>query len=118
MIEKLYRLEEEEIEILEKIKWTYGLPSETAAIRYIIRNFERPEKSENGIQLAILRKIEENTTLMLDVANTELLKKKDEICYPVSMAESPVIEKARKIYKKDVANEKQKKDYRNKKHKS
>lgn len=118
MIRKHYLLEESDIKILENVKERNGLGNSSDALRYMIRNYEKMEKSENGIQLAILRKIEENTTLLLDVANTELLKRKDEICYPVSMAESPVIEKARKIHKKDLANKKQKKDYRKRKQES
>lgn len=117
MMRKHYLLEESDIKIIEDIMERNGLENASDALRYMIRNFEKTETRENGIQLAILRKIEENTTLLLDVANTDLLKRKDEICYPVSMAESPVIEKARKIHKKDIANKKQKKDYRNGKHK-
>lgn len=115
MIAKLFNLEESDVGNIQKIKLELGFHSEAEVIRYLIRQYVANEKKETGTQLAILRSIEEKAALLLDVANSDLIKRNDKVCYPVSMVESPVITKAREIRKKDLANKKQKKDYRNRK---
>lgn len=115
MIAKLFNLEETDIENIQRIKKDLGFHSEAEVIRYLIRQYVANERKETGTQLAILRSIEENTVLLLDIANSDLIKRNDKVCYPVSMAESPVITKAREVRKKDLANRKQRKDYRNRK---
>lgn len=115
MIEKHYVLSEDDFSVIENVQHNMGLNNSAEALRYIIRQYAVNEKKEAGIQLAILKSIEEKTALLLDVANTDLVKREDKICYPVSIAESPVITKAREIRKKELANKKQKKDYRSKK---
>ncbi len=116
MHRKHYLLDENDIEIINEVQSKMGMASASDALRYIIRQYMELEKKEIGTQLAILRSIEENTVLLLDVANSDLIKRNDKVCYPVSMVESPVIKKAREVRKKDLANKKQKKDYRNRKH--
>lgn len=115
MIEKHYKFTETDYEIIENVQKKLGFNNSADALRYIIRQYMELERKEIGTQLAILRSIEENTVLLLDIANSDLIKRNDKVCYPVSMAESPVITKAREVRKKDLANRKQRKDYRNRK---
>lgn len=115
MIAKLFYLEETDVESIKNIKQELGFHSEAEVIRYLIRQYATIQKKEEKYILAVLRSMEEQIDLLLDVANTELVKRQDKICYPVSLAESPVITKAREVRKKDLANRKQKKDYRTKK---
>lgn len=112
MIAKLFHLDEKDVECIQKIKQEFGFKSEAEVIRYLIRQHSETAKKENGYLLATLREIEERVDLLLDIANTDLVKRRDEICYPISMVESPVISKAKALRKKELANRKQKKDYR------
>lgn len=115
MITKLFRLSETEIEIIEAVKKEYNLSSEAEAARYIFQQYDRIQKQNNRIQEAALRGIEEKLDLLLDVANTDLIKRSEEILYPVRMVESPVITKARKLRRQDLSNRKQRSDYNKKK---
>lgn len=115
MYRKHYLLDENDLAIINGVQNKMGMGSASDALRYIIRQYTEDERKEEGTQLAILRSIEENTALLLDVANSGLIKRNDKVCYPVSMVESSVIAKAREIRKKDLANRKQKKDYRSRK---
>lgn len=117
MIRKHFTLTDEEAEIIECAKEELHLKSDSEVIRYILRQYIQTERKEDGYVLAVLRGIEERVDLLLDVANTDLIKRNEEICYPVSMTESPVIKKARKLRKANLANKKQKADYRNRKKK-
>ena len=65
--------------------------------------------------MSILRGIEAKIDLLLDVANTDLIKRGEEVLYPVRMVESPVITKSRKLRKEDLSNRKQRSDYNKKK---
>ncbi len=115
MILKPFRLSETDIEIIHMTQKEQGFSSEAEALRYIVRNYDKAGDKQNKIQITIMRKVEEKLDLLLDVANTDLIKRGDEILYPVSMVESPVIEQARKLRKSGVAHQKQKADYKKRK---
>lgn len=116
MIKKDYRLEETDLKIIETIKDELGLKSDSETVRYLIRQYGKEKKSENNIQLAILRKIEEGVDLLVDIANTELIEKNADKLYPTKIAESPVISNARKLRREELAHRKQKADYKKNKH--
>lgn len=114
MIKKDIRLDETDITFVNEVREQQGLRSESEAVRYIIRQYRHRQKKEKDVQLAILRAIEEKTDILLDVANTDLMKRREEILYPVRMAESPVISKAKKLRKQELGHKKQRADYRKK----
>ena len=115
MITKLFRLSETEIKILKDVQNDYNLSSEAEAARYIIQQYDKLQKQSKKISESVLRGIEEKLDLLLDVANTDLIKRSEEVLYPVRMVESPVITKARKLRKQDLSNRKQRSDYNKKK---
>lgn len=112
MREKLFRLEESDIIIIEAVRAEQGLKSSAEAVRYIIRNYNKISKQQRNLLMTAVRAIEEKTDLLLDVANTNLVKRGDEILYPISMVESPVIQQSRKLRKSRLAHQKQKADYK------
>lgn len=115
MIRKDFRLEQSDIEIINEIKSEMGLRNESDALRYIIRNFKVQSKSDGRIVIATMRKIEERVDLLLDIANTDLINRKEDTLYPVDMVESPVIQKARELRRQKLAHKKQRSDFRKKK---
>lgn len=112
MIKKNYWLDEEDIKIISDVKVNLGLSSDSAAVRYLIREGQKDYKSSNKIQIKILRQIEEGVDLLLDIANTELIEKSATKLYPVKMAASPVISEAKAIRGKMLADKKQRADYK------
>lgn len=112
MILKPFRLSETDIEIIHTAQKEQGFASEAEALRYIVRSYEKMGNSKNNIQTTILRGIEEKVDLLLDIANTDLIKRDEKTVYPVSMAESEVITKAREVRTTRLSNMKQKADYK------
>ncbi len=115
MIQKPFRLEQEDIETIQKVKEEYGLKSEAEALRFILRQYRKKEGSINGISVKIFRKIEEMQGLTLDVLNTILIDGQIDGCYPVSEQESKILTELKAYRQERLANLKQRKDYRNKK---
>ena len=103
---KPFRLEEEDEKIIQKVQEEQGLKSEAAALRYILRQYSKNEKTVNGISMEVFRKMEEMQELTLDILNTILIDSEEE---------SEVLIKLKDHRKKKLANLKQKKDYKNKK---
>ena len=48
---KPFRLEEEDEKIIQKVQEEQGLKSEAAALRYILRQYSKNEKTVNGISI-------------------------------------------------------------------
>lgn len=115
MILKPFRLSETDIEIIHMTQKKQGFSSEAEALRYIVRNYDKMNDKQNKIQMTIMRELEEKVDILLDIANTDLVKRGDEILYPISMVESPVIQQSRKLRKSRLAHQKQKADYKRKK---
>ena len=115
MIKKNYWLDEADIAIVNNVKTDLGLSSDSEAVRYLIRQSQKDYRSGNGIQMKILRQIEERVDLLLDIANTELIERNADQVYPVRMAESPVLSNARKLRRQMLADKKQRSDYGKKK---
>lgn len=115
MIPKQYRLEKDDIQIINNLKEEKELSSEVEALRYIIRDWKKRQQKEIGTQNAILRSMEEKQDILLDVVNTLLIREGIEICQPVSFRESPVIKKSREYRKIKLGHLKQSKDWQNRK---
>lgn len=115
MIRKDFRLEQSDIEIINEIKSEMGLRNESDALRYIIRNFKAQSKPDGRMAIVTLRKIEERVDLLLDISNTDLIKRNEDMLYPVDLVESPVIQKAREFRRQKLAHKKQRSDFKKKK---
>ena len=114
MINKLFRLDEEELKIINEVQELYQFSSEAETVRYIIRQYKK-QQDTNKIYLAVLRGIEEKVDILYDIVNTDLIERKVDTLYPVDMVESPVIQKARELRRQKLAHKKQKSDFRKKK---
>ena len=101
MIKKNYRMNEEDLEVIQQVKKQRS---------HIVQNQE-----ENSKLLSILRKVEEKIDILFDIENTKLIQQEAEVLYPVSMLESPVVTKASALRKENLANKKQKADYKKQK---
>ena len=84
-------------------------------LRYIVRSHIVQNQEENSKLLSILRKVEEKIDILFDIENTKLIQQEAEVLYPVSMLESPVVTKASALRKENLANKKQKADYKKQK---
>lgn len=109
MIHKTVRLEENDVEYIEKVMAERKIGNFTDALRFIIADHK---KSENELR-AIFRSIEKNQDVLLDVANTFLIHYNLEVCQPVQLRESPVIKKSKEYRKVRMDHLKQKKDWKN-----
>ena len=108
MIKKNYRMNEEDLEVIQQVKKQHGFHSDSES--HIVQNQE-----ENSKLLSILRKVEEKIDILFDIENTKLIQQEAEVLYPVSMLESPVVTKASALRKENLANKKQKADYKKQK---
>ena len=109
MIHKTVRLEKDDVEHVEKIMEEKNIGNFAEALRFIIAEHK---KSEQELKV-ILRSIERNQDVLLDVANTFLIHHDLEICQPVELRESPVIKKSKEYRKVRMDHLKQKKDWKN-----
>lgn len=120
MVKKIYVLSEKETGIIDETRKQKGfLTNDSAAVRYIISEYERLKEQEAKrnmeILLAIQRDSEEKLDLLLDAANTFLVMSKTDTCIPVSYMESPCFAKSRDYQKERKGKLKQEKDFRNRK---
>lgn len=115
MIQKPFRLEESDIEIINEIKKMHGFRSEAEALRYIIRSYSKELQRKNGKIEAIFRNIEEKEDMILDALNTILIENGIEICQPLSLRESAVFVKSREYRKVRLSNLKERRDYQSRK---
>lgn len=115
MIKKNYRMNEEDLEVIQQVKKQHGFHSDSETLRYIVRSHIVQNQEENSKLLSILRKVEEKIDILFDIENTKLIQQEAEVLYPVSMLESPVVTKASALRKENLANKKQKADYKKQK---
>ena len=116
MIKKNYRMNEEDLEVIQQVKKQHGFHSDSETLRYIVRSHIVQNQEENSKLLSILRKVEEKIDILFDIENTKLIQQEAEVLYPVSMLESPVVTKASALRKENLAHTKQKADYQKQKH--
>lgn len=112
MIQKMFRMEESDIDIIEEVKVQLGFRSEAEALRYMIRSYGKEQRKETGRIDAMLRSIEENEEMILDALNTILIEKGIGVCQPVCLRESTVFTKSKEYRKERLANLKEKSDYK------
>lgn len=131
---KYFEIEEENLSFLTELKEAEGIKSDKAAINYIIKKYselyKKKEAEGNSPEvakavmnqfneqygtiirklIAILSAIDENSTIMLDVMNTYLMKDNMESCILNDVISSPVIDRSRDYYHHKISKAKQKKD--------
>lgn len=115
MIQKPFRFEVGDLEIIQDVKKQCNFKSEAEALRHIVRTHKEPKEKNYGVMITILRTVEENQAILIDAINTMLIEEGIKICQPVSLRESPVIEKSREYRKRKLAKLKMEKDYKNRK---
>lgn len=121
MERKTYQITDQNIALIEAVKKEHPeLKSDSAAMRFILTEYEREQKrntTEAEIKLIriIQKEMEDKVNRLYDAVNTILIKNKEEVCFPASYMESPVYEKSREYQKEMLAALKQRKDYRERK---
>ena len=121
MERKTYQITDQNIALIEAVKKEHPeLKSDSAAMRFILTEYEREQKrntTEAEIKLIriIQKEMEDKVNRLYDAVNTILIKNKEEVCFPASYTESPVYKKSREYQKEMLAASKQRKDYRERK---
>ena len=121
MERKTYQITDQNIALIEAVKKEHPeLKSDSAAMRFILTEYEREQKrntTEAEIKLIriIQKEMEDKVNRLYDAVNTILIKNKEEVCFPASYTESPVYKKSREYQKEMLAALKQRKDYRERK---
>lgn len=120
---KYFRLSNEAISVIQKVKKDFSFSAERDALEYIIRTSAYADMSEviaNNVA-SILRKelarirgssqgAENNTTLLLDFVNTWLFNHDLGPCIPVAVSMHDVIETSNELLGKRLASLKQRAD--------
>ena len=70
MIKKNYRMNEEDLEVIQQVKKQHGFHSDSETLRYIVRSHIVQNQEENSKLLSILRKVEEKIDILFDIENT------------------------------------------------
>ena len=129
---KYLNLDERHLQLLAEIKEREHIKTDTKALQYILDEYMQYQNQEyivekmvqkyneefngalKGIK-AILNNLEDKTTIVTDVLNTELILGKKEQCIPMQVMESPVITQWKKQRKYDKGKEIQRRISRRKK---
>lgn len=129
---KYLNLNERHLHLIAEIKEREHIKTDTKALQYILDEYMQYQNQEyivekmvqkyneefsgalKGIK-AILNNLEDKTTIVTDVLNTELILEKKEQCIPMQVMESPVITQSKKQRKYDKGKEIQRKISRKKK---
>lgn len=121
MERKTYQITDQNIALIEAVKKEHPeLKSDSAAMRFILTEYERERKrntteAEMRLIRIVQKEMEDKVNRLYDAVNTILIKNKEEVCFPASYMESPVYKKSREYQKKMLAALKQRKDYRERK---
>lgn len=130
-MKKIFNLSQAELELLESLKNEFGYRTDIEALRHIFRSYKEKQSQEDFARLIAdrveekfrndfvrirlaSRTTEENTAILLDVANTVINKEKIDNCILVDVFEDPLIETSREHYREKIAYYKQLKDNRKK----
>ncbi len=118
---KTYQITDQNIALIEAVKKEHPeLKSDSAAMRFILTEYERERKrntteAEMRLIRIVQKEMEDKVNRLYDAVNTILIKNKEEVCFPASYMESPVYKKSREYQKEMLAALKQRKDYRERK---
>ena len=121
MERKTYQITDQNIALIEAVKKEHPeLKSDSAAMRFILTEYERERKrntteAEMRLIRIVQKEMEDKVNRLYDAVNTILIKNKEEVCFPASYTESPVYKKSREYQKEMLAALKQRKDYRKRK---
>ena len=121
MERKTYQITDQNIAFIEAVKKEHPeLKSDSAAMRFILTEYERERKrntteAEMRLIRIVQKEMEDKVNRLYDAVNTILIKNKEEVCFPASYRESPVYKKSREYQKEMLAALKQRKDYRERK---
>lgn len=127
MIRKNYILREKSCDILQKVMKEKGLKSETAALEYVLGEY-----NENFVEMSldkiygemedlksrlesiesIIKFVANNSEIMVDCMNTLMIARGYNVCYPVDTEPSEVLTKAEEYRKKRAEQNKIIKDNR------
>ena len=118
-MKKLYELDPEHIEILDKLMKRKGFKREVQALRYILTEFDQQElrvkelSFQMDLNVKILKDMEKKIDVLYDAVNTVLIDSGITICKPVDIMESDVYRTSTEYRKERLAKLKQRKDFRN-----
>lgn len=124
MPRKHYNLSEKSLEILHKVMEKRHLKTETAALEYVLLQYDRREDIEQRFgqilqerfgetilsMQAAVRQTEKSTQLLLDLLNTVLIEREYRTLYSAERQASPVLKEAEASWRKDLERKKQIKD--------
>lgn len=130
VVKRTYNMEQEKLDLIDRVKEEQGFKTATAALHYIMDKYVELSDEEKMLENAIqryeekcvglherlrwaTRVAEQNSIVTLDILNTMLIRQDVSECIPVDIVESPVITTSREVMKKKIAHFKQKKDHRN-----
>lgn len=120
MIKKLYSVRQEHLDIVQQVQKENHLASESQAVRHIIESHVSMREQVlalcNRTEKMMLKLdwIEEKIDVLYDAVNTILVDREIEVCKPADLLESGVFKMSREYKKGKIADQKQRKDYRNK----
>lgn len=126
MVRKNYILSEKSLEILHQVMKERHLKSETAALEYVLLQYEiRQSMEERFSQIiseryaevlestrAAARQTEIHAQLIVDAVNTILIERGYAVCYPADEEPSPVLAESERRRKRNLTRQKQIKDDR------
>lgn len=130
-IQKVYNLEQEDIDILQEVMQEYGYKTQVQAVRHVIQNYKKLQDEEVHSKMVAeqilnifsdqykdywkrlyssVRATDKNVSIILDVLNTMLIENDYEACVFTDVFPSPVIDDSREHLKKKIGKMKQKVD--------
>lgn len=131
---KYLEVPEDNLEILQQVKLEQGLRTDSAAMNYIISEYDRLHKKEEDddqkledflnmlMNHRVMTRIrfasetaEKNSIYLLDAINTMLQKEQIYDAVPLEMIPSPVIETSKELYKQKLDHFKQQAENRKRK---
>ena len=138
-MQKNYKLSEEDVNIIKRVKEELGVNTEVKALRHILHKYAEIElgNSQSGeIAQQVFRRFEMHyepywrrlyksvretdkaVSLITYMLNTMLLEDEIEKCIPPTLYKSPVLEEAQAYLRDDLGKRKQRKDSRTRREKS
>lgn len=133
MMTKKYVLDQEQLDLIQKVKEEKNIKNDSATLRYIIMQYAAFLQEDDREQMFINRLMnayhakyyamferlkwacqtsEMNSTILLDAINTLLISEDIDETILTGVAEAPIVNMSRTAYKEKIAYFKQKKDDR------
>lgn len=115
-MKKIFNLEQEHVQILEKVKEEFAFTTEAQALRYILTTYSSMKGRLDSIErilaavLAVEKGMEEKTDILYDAVNTLLIDQNVQVCKPVALLESDVYAASKRYRRDRMAELKQRKD--------